>query len=167
MSSEIDLIKFIIGVMLGSKETRIEDLLSLHPINWQRVKEYVIYHDLTPFAYLALKNSDSFLPQDLREFLENNYYCALVRCQNLWQEFLRISMAFEQADINLVPIKGLALLGDIYTQMPIRLMTDIDLLVKEVDLPKAEALFCDLGYRKEMYGLKEEYWRKNQCHITF
>jgi hypothetical protein len=167
MDSEINLIKLIIKVMAGIKEEKSKDLLNLNIINWERFKDLIIYHDLTPFAYLALKNSDSFLPQDLKEFLENNYYCALVRCQNLWQEFLRISTAFEQAKINLLPIKGMALLQNIYTQHPLRPMTDIDLLVKEGDLLKAEAIFCDLGYRKELYGLKEEYWRKNQCHITF
>ena len=163
------MIRFIIKAMLGNKEVRIEELPDARLIHWQRAKDLIIYHDLTPFAYLALKDFDSFLPGDLREFLENNYYCAVVRCQHLWGEFLRISSVFERAGITLVPIKGLALLADIYTQMPIRPMTDIDLLVKEADLPRAEALFCDLelGYRKEMYGLKEEYWRKSQCHIAF
>lgn len=167
MTSEINLIKLIIRTMIGSKKERIGNLLSPKSINWERFKDLIIYHELTPFVYLALKSSDSFLPQELERFLENNYYCALVRCQNLWQEFLRISRAFEQARVNLVPIKGVALLGDIYTQMPIRPMTDTDLLVKEGDLLKAESIFYDLGYRKELYGLKEEYWRKSQCHITF
>lgn len=167
MISEINLIKFIIGRMINSKEERIKGLLSLQRINWRIFKELIVYHDLIPFAYLTLKNSNSFLPQDLREFLKNNYYCTLTRCQNLWQEFLRMSIAFEQAGITLVPIKGIALLQDIYTNLPFRPMTDIDLIVKEEDLKKAEVVFYDLGYRKELYGLKEEYWRRNQYHITF
>jgi hypothetical protein len=85
----------------------------------------------------------------------------------MWQEFIRIFEAFEKAGIIILPIKGLALLKDIYIDKPIRPMTDIDLLVKEESLTKAEEIFCDLGYRKELYALKEDYWRNKQCHITF
>jgi hypothetical protein len=167
MNPEANLIRFIIRKIVGGKDNGIKDFLKCHLINWERFKELIIYHDLTPFAYLILKDFNSFLPEGLREFLKNNYYCALVRCQKLWQEFLRIYEVFSQAGVCLLPIKGIALLEDLYKNKYLRPMTDIDLLVKEEDLPKAEEIFCDLGYRKELYGLKEEYWRKKQCHISF
>ncbi len=168
MAPEVELLKFIIKETIEEKKnSKIKDLLNLQPINWEKFKECVIYHELTPFVYLPLREYNSFLPQDFQEFLKNNYYCALVRCQNLWQEFLRIATAFKHAGITLLPIKGIALLYDIYPKMPVRPMTDIDLLVKEEDMSGAESVFCDLGYRKELYSLKEEYWRKSQCHITF
>ncbi len=166
-SPEETLIRFIVRQMIGDKKKEIKDLLNLHPINWGRFKDLIIYHELTPFVYLALKDLNQFVPQDIMEFLRNNYYGALIRCQNLWQEFLRISMAFQQAGVTLLPIKGIALLYDIYKYMPLRLMTDIDLLVKEEDLQITEDIFCDLGYRKELYGLKEKYWREKQIHFTF
>lgn len=164
-NSEIELIRIILKRIAGEGIKGVRDLLN--SVNWERFKDLIIYHDLTPFTYSVLKDFNSFLPKDLREFLKNNYYCVLVRCQRLWQEFLRISMAFQQMGIMLLPIKGMALLYDIYSYKPIRPMTDLDLLVKEEDLPKAELIFCELGYRKELYGLEEEYWRKNQCHIAF
>lgn len=167
ITPEANLVKLIIRAMLDGKKEGIKDLLGRYSINWESFKELIIYHDLVPFAYSASKDLNLFLPQNLMEFLMNNYYCAMVRCEQLWQEFLRILTAFEKTGVLLLPIKGVALLKDIYKGKSIRPMTDIDLLVKEEDLPKAEAVFYDLGYRKELFGLKQEYWRKRQCHITF
>jgi len=148
-------------------QEEIGSLLSENKIDWIKFKDFIIYHDLTPFAYLVLKNFGSFLPFELKDFLKNNYYCSLVRNQNIWQEFIRIFEALGKAGIIIVPIKGVALLKDIYTDKAIRQMTDIDLLIKAEDLKKAEGILCNLEYRKELYGLKEDYWRKNQYHITF
>lgn len=167
MNPEAKLIKLIVSEMVGSKEKNIRDLLSFYSINWGRFKDLIIYHELTPFTYFALKDCSSFLPQDLIAFLRNSYYCSLARCQYLWKEFLRIYDAFEQAGIILLPIKGVALLEDLYPDRPLRPMTDLDFLIREENLLKAEEIFRDLEYRKELYGLKEEYWRKNQYHVTF
>ncbi len=162
--SEVDLIRFIAQKITG-KETK--DLLDLSSIRWERFKNLIIYHELVPFAYLALKDFNQFIPGKIMNFLENNFYYALTRCQNLYQEFLRILKAFEESEVTLLPIKGMALFCDIYTAFPLRPMTDIDLLIREEKLQKAEAIFYNLGYRKELGGLKEEYWRKKQIHIAF
>ncbi|MFC1623905.1 nucleotidyltransferase family protein [Candidatus Omnitrophota bacterium] len=167
MNPERALVLFVVEQMVHNKRTKEVEDLCFKDIDWSRFKEIITYHDLTPFAYSLLKDFDSSLPQDLMEFLKNNYYCALVRCQSLWQEFLRISGAFKESNITLLPIKGMALLHDLYMDKPIRPMTDIDILVKEDDIKKAEAIFSDIGYRKELYDLREEYWRENQCHIAF
>jgi len=162
---EAKLIYIIIKRIVG--EPINDAKILLNSVDWEKVKNLFIYHELTPFAYLALRDFKTFLPQNIKEFLKNNYYCALIRCQHLWQEFLRVFDAFQQSGITLLPIKGIALLKDLYTQKTLRPMTDIDILIREEDLQNAELIFNDLGYRKELYGLKEEYWRKNQCHITF
>ena len=169
MNIEERLVLFVIQKIVYPNENDegIGQLLSSQAINWQRVKELMIYHEVVPFAYVALKNCSSLLPQDLAGFLKNTYYCTFIRDGYLRQEFLKISDACTEKGIVLVPIKGIALLEDIYANRPLRSMTDIDVLIKEDDLSKAEAVFCDLGYRKELYGLREEYWRKNQCHIAF
>lgn len=161
------LVKYILRKTIGEREEEINYLLNLNHINWEAFKEFLIYNEIAPFAWLALKDYSSFLTSELREFLKNTYYCALVHCQQLKQEFLRILIAFKKAGVSILPVKGIALIEDVYSPWPIRPMSDIDLLVKEENLPEAERVFSDLGYRKDLYGLKEEYWRKKQCHIAF
>jgi len=167
MTAEIDLFRLIVRTMLGIREQKIWHLLSAGSIDWKKFKELITYHNITPFVYLALRDFDSFLPHDLKELLRNDYYCSLVHAQGIWHEFLKISTAFEQKEIVLVPIKGTAFLGDIYTQMPVRPMIDMDLLVEERQLLKAESILNDLGYGKKLHGHKEEYWRNSQCHLIF
>jgi hypothetical protein len=136
-------------------------------INWQNFKEILSYHDLAPFAYLFLKNTDIKIPQDLHELLKSTYYFSLMHNQRFWSEFLRILGVFTDKGVDLVPIKGTALLEELYEDLPIRPMVDIDLLVRRNDLKKAENIFVGLGYQKELLGLKEQYWLNNQYHISF
>jgi len=155
---ELDLISIIIHRIIGGDPCSV---------NWEWFKGVIIYHEIIPFAYLSLKDSNLSVPEDLMQLLRNNYYYALRRCQECRQEFLRILKEFENCRISILPIKGMQFLYDIYARLPARPMVDIDLLVKEDDILKAEELFSNLGYKKELYGLKEEYWRKDYCHLIF
>lgn len=168
MNSESRLISLIIKqVIYGRDNKELIDFINAKIIDWRKTRDLIIYHELGPFAYFCLKDLNGFLPQDLREFLKNSYTFYLFRSLVFRKEFLRIYEAFWQARINIVPIKGMALIQDVYFNVPPRPMVDIDLLVNEDDLQKSESVFYGLGYRKELYGLKEEYWRKKQCHIAF
>ena len=168
MNSEVKLISLIVNhLVYGSDRKELENLIATNRINWKRTKDLIIYHELAPFAYSALKDLNSHLPQDLREALKNSYYCVLFRQLTFESEFLKIAKAFEEQKVTIVPVKGVALIQDVYLKEPPRPMVDIDLLVKEEDISRAESIFCNLGYTKELYGLKEEYWRKSQCHFSF
>jgi len=136
-------------------------------IDWSEFKKLMIYHELHTFVYPLVKDHDSLLPQDSLRFFKVNYYASIVRSQQLWQEYLRIFDAFEASGVDIVPIKGIAFLADVYAQKPVRTMTDIDVLVKEEELDKAKLVFEGLGY-KQGYGEEEEkYWITKQCHVLF
>lgn len=167
MNAEVELIKTTIKKAINPIEQWRHEGVDFAAVNWEVFKELVLYHELTPFAYLVIKDYNSFLPGNLLEFLKQCYYCELVHCEHLWRKFLLIQDAFQQAQTVMVPLKGIALLADVYTQRPLRSMVDIDLLVREENIQKAEEILYDLGYRKELFGLKEKYWRKSQCHIVF
>jgi hypothetical protein len=141
--------------------------LVINGVNWDRVKDLITYHELAPFAYSTLKDLDCYLPQDFREFLNNSYYYTLFRQLTFESEFLKIAKAFEEKRVDIVPIKGMALIQDVYLEKPPRPMVDIDLLVKEEDIEKSEVVFNDLGYKKDLLGLKEEYWRYGKCQFSF
>jgi len=152
----------------GTEHSReIKRILAEHSIDWDLFKQLIIYHQLFPLAYSNLKDFTEFLPQGLSAFLKNNSYATLQRAHYLWREFTRIANAFAQSKVELVPIKGIAFLADIYQDTFFRPMVDIDILVQETDLLKAEAILYDLGHKKELRGLREEYWRENQYHIAF
>lgn len=152
--------------LLGSKQPKSAEFTAGSRVDWGGFKQMLVSHELFSLLYPQIKGQQD-IPEKTRGFLKDNYYASLVRCQNIWREFLRISSAFTQEGIPLVPIKGVAFLEDLYVDNPVRPMTDIDLLIKEQDYQKAEQLFFGLGYHKESYSLKEEYWRKKGYHVTF
>jgi hypothetical protein len=136
------------------------------PSDWFRVKEYLIYHELGPIAYCLFEQQSNALSAEIFELLKNCYEFCLRRNQCLWQEFINLHNCFEQEGVLVVPIKGIALLKDVYDSF-LRPMADIDLLVKEEDYRRAEEIMQNQGYKKILYGRREGYWRNKQCHIAF
>ena len=67
----------------------------------------------------------------------------------------------------ILPIKGFSFSEKYYKKYGFRPLVDIDLLIKEEELPRGVHLLETLGYKKILSKGKEEYWRKNQCHLEF
>ncbi len=166
MIPEAELVKFIIQTV-ADKEKNKPLPVSLEKIDWKKFKDFISYHELVSLAYIALKDHISFLPVDLAQTLKASYYYTLTQTQKFWRRFLDIVAAAKEAGVVILPIKGTALLNDLYLDIPVRPMVDVDLLVKEEDFKKAEDLLYKLGYQKELGGLTEEYWKLDQCHITY
>lgn len=165
-TAEVKLIR-LIADKSAEKNTLIRDLLERESVNWKRFEELVTYHGLAPFFYFSLKDYKASLPGHILEFLKKSYHSSFASSQFIWNEFLRIYGAFEKAQVRILPLKGVSFLCDIYKEIQARPMADIDLLLREEDFPRAEEIFYALGYRKELYGLKEEYYREKQYHISF
>ena len=124
-------------------------------------------HKILPFIFLKFKKYGVVVPPETASYLKNQYLFSLKRNLCFWREFLNIVDIFYQRKIAMVPIKGIDILVRFYPSFDIRDMCDIDILVKEEELTLVEGALKELGYQKKLYGLKEEYWRKKQCHIAF
>jgi hypothetical protein len=168
MQKETDwVLKLIRKAMLKESVADSQDFFSAAPINWERVKEMISYHELYPYLHTALRDSSIAIPEEIASLLENSYYSAIARNLKIFQEYLRIHADFRQEGIGVVPIKGVAILADLYSTVPARAMVDIDLLVKETDYQQAATVLEGMGYIKELEGLEEKYWRQKQCHVEF
>lgn len=135
-------------------------------IQWPVFKDIAVYHELMPFLYPTVKKLPGLSPELVSNF-ENEYYCTLVRCQHISLNVFYLAEAFQREHIDFIPLKGAAFIHDLYADNPARAMCDIDVLVKETEFVKAEKLLDTLGYRKELYNLKEKYWKEKQYHIVF
>ncbi|MGA2775315.1 MAG: nucleotidyltransferase family protein [Candidatus Omnitrophota bacterium] len=154
-------------LVAGAENESIRALVSNVSLDWNKVRLLLLEHDIAPFVRPILNNLDTPLPQEIREFLKSSYYLSLLRSLVLHREFIRIKSFFTQSNVSLVPIKGMAFIQDIYTQSLVRPMVDMDFLVREDDLLRAQSTLEKCGYKKDLGGLRESYWRNNQCHIVF
>ena len=168
MNPETKLIKAICkNIVYNNSNKEIKSLIENSAIDWQLLRRLLEYHEVSPFVYLALRGYEKKLPPEIFRYLYCCYYYAISDNMDKTSEYQALRSAFEVKGVEILPIKGMALLDDIYSELFIRPMTDIDILVKKEDIARASEIFHNLGYRKKLYGLKESYWLESQCHLAF
>jgi hypothetical protein len=136
-------------------------------VDWERFKDLIGYHEISPFAYLVFKPYQSLLPDQVNKFLFNNYWYSLKNNLCKEREYNIIYRAFIKNGIRIVPIKGVALIKDVYSDCPVRPMGDIDALIERSDYDASARVLKDIGYEKDLEGLNENYWLNEQCHVVF
>ncbi len=158
-----------LNLYLGCPDSgeELTKILSEGSLDWSGIKEITGYHDTAGILYTVLRRYSESIEPGFMRILKYTYIHNAIRNKRFLRMFLQLFRASAARGIGLVPIKGIGLLSDIYRDHFARGMADIDLMVKEDDLARTEALFQENGYKKELMGLKEEYWKKRQYHLAF
>lgn len=91
-------------------------------------------------------SNDKGVPSETIKVLEKIYYSNLARNMLLYDELSKVLSAFKTAEIDVIVLKGVFLAEQIYKNIGLRPMSDIDLLVKEKDLQKAKVELNKLMY---------------------
>lgn len=66
-------------------------------------------------------------------------------------ELLKILALFERHALIAIPYKGPVLAASVYGNLALREFTDLDVLVRKQDIPKARELLNSLGYRQHLH----------------
>ena len=96
---------------------------------------------------------NAIAPQTVMKINLLNYE---VKNRTKLKEFGEINKIFEKNNIDIIPLKGIALSYLIYKNMPFRNMNDIDILIRQKDLNKTCDLLNDNGF-KEFPNLKNRW----------
>jgi len=118
-------------------------------INWDKVIGLSRRHGIAPLLYRNLNSPSllNYIPENIFQILKDTYftnlYCNAIR----WKEFDRILDMAREANINILPFKGIILSRTIYRDLGIRMFADIDALVKKEDLPGIKGLLLNRGYK--------------------
>ncbi len=136
-----------------SRETdnlNITQLKSLSSADWELVVQLAIRQDLAPLLYYRLKNTFPRIsfPETLRQTLQKTYFAAVLRNTLLYSELAKVIQALQQKGIPVIMLKGVDLAQNIYNNIALRSMSDIDILVGKTDLGKADEELRKIGYRR-------------------
>jgi hypothetical protein len=82
------------------------------------------------------------------DHLRAEYFRTLARSMQLASELERMLLAFGDAGLPVMLLKGAALVPDWYQDPGLRPMCDLDLLLAEDALPTADAILRELGYEE-------------------
>ena len=118
-------------------------------IEWEPLVRLAIEHGMAPWFYNRVRAGTGSPPQAILGQLRESYLANAARGMGLFHELRIILRAFNAEGIPAIPLKGACLAEAVYGDIALRPMTDIDLLVKPAEMPRALTLFRKLGYDSE------------------
>jgi hypothetical protein len=129
---------------------RIKEIVTRN-LDWQLFLQLATSHGIRPLVYQSLHTTCwEALPEGTREELSHFYSANSAKNRFLAGELLYILQLFEAEHILAVPFKGPVLTAVIYGDLALREFTDLDILIREPDIPKAREILSNQGYRSSM-----------------
>jgi hypothetical protein len=133
----------------ATSQQRIEQILD-QPLNWKYLLNLATLHGIIPLVAhnLAKSGFSARIPQPYREKLNRSYkqmsYYNLV----LARELGNVITALIQRRVEVITLKGTALSEDLYGDPSLRMVTDIDILVRPADISLTRTVIAGIGYRQ-------------------
>lgn len=170
--------------MVYTNEQRVL-LLALHPIpgieenielgklvssnlDWQQITDSAIWHGVAQIVYknlLAFLNQDT-VPYEILEELKKLYQKNRIRNTIVLNEVEQVYHSLNDSLIPAIPLKGAFLTPNVYRDVGLRPMSDVDLLIKKSDLDEINTILLSLGYQLNEPDLYD-HQIKNHYHIQY
>ncbi|MBD2680254.1 MULTISPECIES: nucleotidyltransferase family protein [Nostoc] len=147
---------------------RINTILQ-QDIDWTYLMEIAAYHGTIPLLYQSLKTTGKeAIPKTVLTQLQNHYHTNASRNLFLSQELLNILKLFAAHKIRAIPFKGLVLAISIYGNLAMRQFSDLDILVRQQDIVKAQELLIAHKYQLEAdhYGWQQTFVHSQKPEIV-
>lgn len=122
------------------------DLRAWSGRQWGRALHVADWHRLSPILYCHLESRGG-APAAVRSALERAYLANAARTLYLRATLSRLIDALAEADVQVIPLKGAALVESAYPDPAQREMLDLDVLVRVPRLEAATAALATIGYR--------------------
>jgi len=127
--------------------SRVEDLFK-EDLDWSYIFERSKQEGVACLLYQHLKKVPlkDFVPVETEEALKNTYYSNSLRNASIYAEIKKLLQVFNVEKIKIVILKGIFLAENIYKNIALRPMTDVDILIKKEDFAKVNEILNSLGY---------------------
>ena len=114
--------------------------------DWPEVLRLAEHHGVTPLVYQALRDAADAVPAGVLDDLRRRYEHNARRNLMFTAELFRIIDRLEANGLTAIPYKGPALAETAYGDLALREFSDLDLLVRRRDVPRAKEAVKELGY---------------------
>ncbi len=130
-------------------------LLPATPDMWEEVLRLARLHGVAPLLYWQLRESGgTAVPAANLRALRLDYLASANANARLFEQVAPLLSALRESGILVIALKGAALAHTVYPSIAVRPMNDIDLLVQERDLARADQLLRNSGWARQ-YELQE------------
>jgi len=144
----------------------LRHLDALVPVERDRLLERLRHHGLGGWAHKVLDAAGIVPPEELAAPLAADHRATLARNIVLLSAYEKVSAALSEAGVDHIPLKGIQMLGTLYGDLGTRVLSDIDLLVREGDLERAGEVLCRLGTPNEN-DLERDRHKRFHHHYTY
>lgn len=146
-------------ILLACARARIEEetaerirVLAAGPVNWPALVEGAAAHNLSPLVMRHLLDlCPEKLPGELRARFEKGLHGHERWNLHLTAELFCLLERFHDAGILAIPYKGPVLAAQAYGDILMRQFADLDIAVRQRDMPRAHELLTEDGYESS-YG---------------
>ncbi len=152
----------------ASIQQEIERLLS-NPLDWNKIIEIANCHQILPFLYYNLSglNLQNLVPKNIFVIMKNYHYSNLVRNSLFEKEISLILKSANLKGLTIIPFKGFGLIQTLYYRDPgLRIMADIDILIKEAEFQEIKNILIQIGYL-EKKETTEKYHQRYYFETVF
>ncbi|MEN8218321.1 MAG: nucleotidyltransferase family protein [Pseudomonadota bacterium] len=114
----------------------------LNATDWESIVQFAVIYSVAPLLYHRIKSVN--IPASFQHKLLKAYLISASRNTRLYSELSKIIKALQ--DTPVIVLKGAHLAQNVYGNIALRPMNDIDILVRKTDLLKAEKNMLEIGY---------------------
>lgn len=149
------------------EENTSEEIIPLKELDWNHFLELVKHHRVCPLIYIRLKDKSDAFPPHVIEALFQEYKKNTFKMLQLTGEMETLDKVFSENNIETLFLKGPPIANDLFGDISLRMSKDLDILVREEELEKAENILLSLGYEREEIStvLNEIKWHRH--HIVY
>ena len=116
-------------------------------VDWQLATHMASVQAVMPLVYRYLSSEfEGTLPPDAIGGLRRSFYGNSVRNLHLARELVRLTALLERGGVQALALKGPALAMAAYGAVAMRQFTDLDLLVRKSEAPRAVEVLLNEGY---------------------
>ncbi len=131
----------------------IKQFARLSRAEWEILIGFARQHDVMSLLYARLMSSGNQVaaPQEVLEVLHQAHLRNAAANTILLSEAGEILNTLNQAGVDAIGLKGLYLIEHEYANVGLRSMSDMDILIRKVDIPEALEVLNTLGYQPSTY----------------
>ena len=147
--------------LASGKRGELHRLLEQRELSWQYVIGEAHRHRVSAFLFRHLRHGapEGTVPFEAMQKLKDAYYQNLHRNLILVSELRQVLQALQQSGIPAIVLKGAALTAEVYGDIGLRPMRDLDLLVTQEDANAAYSVVREVGYEPKE-STERQLWRR-------
>jgi len=163
-ASSARLLVAVLRAQLGAGEH--PDPAALRSCDWNELCALARHHAVTPLLHKAVEGWGTRVPEEPRRRTSLAYHTNALRNAGLQRFVAETGTALAAAAIPVLLLKGTSLLRTTYDDAGLRYLGDVDLLVDESDVPRAESVLRQTGFQRSGSPAKV-HWPTCDFHVVY